>query len=553
MANPLDNVSQHSRQEMLDLQRELASRQLESVRLYRPNANQKPFHDDMASERIVLGGNRSGKTTAAMLEFAWAVTGTHPVEGKYPKENGTAVVVGADWRHIGMVCVRGLFKAGAFKIIQDAHTKEWRAYDPVADKARESEAKPSPPLIPPRMIKNISWVLKSAGYMQSCELTNGWQIYFFSSEGDPPQGYRAHLAWIDEDLSSESTWLAELQARLADYKGRLVWSATPHSKNDALFGLCERADKAAEEGHSNPKKFVLRFLDNEHISKEARALAVEQWAAQGEEVLRMRAEGEFTFDSVLMYGNFNMGIHGFSRRELPEGQIPADWCRYAAIDPGHAICAVMFAAVPPSGDFVLIYDELYIPNCSAVVFAEKFAAKLAGQPQFYAFIIDSHGARLTDIGGGKSPGQQYAEQLELLGVRSKATGSSFMHGSDDIMAGIESVRNAMHIRSKGTPYLRVLEGAMPNFIREIKRYKRQSTVVGGHSIVLDKPHPRSVSHLMDCMRYIFAADPKYHKPEVKAEVAWWEPWLAKRRRDRGEEASVVYLAPSSYTSQTYVA
>jgi allantoicase len=58
---------------------------------------------------------------------------------------------------------------------------------------------------------------------------------------------------------------------------------------------------------------------------------------------------------------------------------------------------------------------------------------------------------------------------------------------------------------------------------------------------------------MDCCRYIFAADPKYHKPEVKAEVAWWEPWLAKRRRERGEDASVVYLAPSSYTSQTYVA
>ena len=553
MNNPLDQVSQHSRQEMLDLQRELASRQLESVRLYRPNVNQQPFHNDMASERVVLGGNRSGKTTAAMLEFAWAVTGTHPVEGKYPKENGTAVVVGADWRHIGMVCVRGLFKSGAFKIIQDAHTKEWRAYDPVADKDREADAKPAPPLIPPRLIKNISWVLKSAGYMQSCELTNGWQIYFFSSEGDPPQGYRAHLAWIDEDLSSESTWLAELQARLADYKGRLIWSATPHSKNDALFGLCERADKAAEEGRDNPKKFVLRFLDNEHISKEARALAVEQWAAQGEEVLRMRAEGEFTFDSVLLYGNFNMGIHGYPRKELPDGQVPADWCRYAAVDPGHAICAVLFAAVPPSGDFVLMYDELYIPNCSAVVFAEKFAAKLAGQPQHYAFLIDSHGARLTDIGGGKSPGQQYSEQLEILGVRSKATGSSFMHGSDDVMSGIESVRNAMHIRSGGTPKLRVLEGALPNFIREIKRYKRQSTVIGGQSIVLDKPHPRSVSHLMDCLRYLMAADIKYHKPDVKAEAAWWEPWIARRRKERGEQEGVVYLAPSSYTSQTYVA
>lgn len=552
MSNPLDNVSQHGRAELLDLQRELAGRQLESVRLYRPNPNQQPFHDCMSSERVVLGGNRAGKTLSAMMEFAWAVTGTHPIEGKYPKESGTAVVVGADWRHIGMVCVKGLFKAGAFKIIKDVHTNEWRAYNPVADKDRADETKPAPPLIPPRMIKHTSWVLKSAGYMSSCELTNGWQIYFFSSEGDPPQGYRAHLAWIDEDLSSESTWLAELQARLADHRGRLVWSATPHSKNDALFGLCDRADRAAEAGHDNPKKFVLRFLDNEYISPEARALAVEQWAAQGEEVLRMRAEGEFTFDSILMYGGFNMGVHGFPRKELPDGQVPADWCRYAAIDPGHSICAVLLAAVPPSGDFVLLYDELYIPNCSAVVFAEKFASKLAGQPQCYAFIIDSHGARLTDIGGGKSPGQQYSEQLEILGVRSKATGSSFMHGSDDVMAGIESVRNAMHIRSGGTPRLRVLEGALPNFIREIARYKRQSTVVGGTTVVLDKPHPRSVSHLMDCMRYLMAADIRFHKVELQSEKPWWEDYIKKRRAARGEEANVVYLAANSYT-QTYVA
>jgi allantoicase len=111
----------------------------------------------------------------------------------------------------------------------------------------------------------------------------------------------------------------------------------------------------------------------------------------------------------------------------------------------------------------------------------------------------------------------------------------------------------MHIRANGTTKLRVLEGALPNFQREIKRYKRQSTVVGGQSIVLDKPHPRSVSHLMDCLRYLMAADIRYHKPEEKRESAWWEGWIAKRRRERGEESNVVYLAPSSYTSQTYVA
>jgi hypothetical protein len=553
MQNPLDNVSQHGRKEMMELQRELASRRLESVRLYKPNANQVAIHECESKEIIILGGNRSGKTTAALVELAWALTGTHPIEGRYPKEGGVALVVGAGWRHIGMTIYPGLLKAGKFDIIKDEKTGEWRAFDPDADKDRAADKKPAPPLIPPRMIKQTSWVLKSAGFLQSVELTNGWTLYCLSSEGEPPQGFRADIVLFDEDLSSESTWLAEMQARLADRRGRFIWSATPHSKNDALFGLCERAEKAAEQGLENPKLFRLRFLDNNFIPEESRKLLIEQWAAQGEEVLRMRAEGQFTYDSILMYPNFSMGIHGFPRKELPDGQVPESWCRYAAVDPGHAVCAVLFVAVPPSGDFVLLYDELYIPNANAILFAEKFAAKLAGQPQHYAFLIDSHGARLTDIGGGRSPGQQYSEQLEMLGIRSKATGSSFMHGSDDVMSGVESVRNAMHIRANGTTKLRVLEGALPNFQREIARYKRQSTVVGGTHIITDKPHPRSVSHLMDCCRYIFAADPKYHKPDVKHEKAWWEDWLKKRRAARGEEANVVYLAPSSYLTESYVA
>lgn len=733
MSNPLKGVSQHSQKELLELQRELASRQLEAVRLYRPNKNQEEIHTCPAKEIVILGGNRclsgdqelydpvldrtlrvdaidsdfhvlswdgsdvvvkaacrpfvkgfgdlyavtlsngqeirttlqhrvycgergwlsvsdahsqalplfpqptiegtclaesrlggrgcsgkaqgclggysqgqrpnesccaspwepptggnevyitalrligqgkiwditvedtecyfaggvlhhnSGKTTAALVELSWALTGAHPVEGRYPKENGVAIVVGAGWRHIGMTIYPGLFKAGKFDIIRDEATGEWRAFDPVKDADRAGEKKPAPPLIPPRMIKSMSWVLKSAGYLQSCELVNGWTLYCLSSEGEPPQGFRADLCLFDEDLTSESTWLAEMQARLADRRGRFIWSATPHSRNDALFGLCERADKAAEQGQENPKKFTLRFLDNNFIPEESRKLLIEQWASQGSEVLRMRAEGEFTYDSILMYPNFLMGVHGYRRSDLPDGVIPADWCRYAAIDPGHAICAVLFAAIPPSGDMVLLYDEIYLPNANAVLFAEKFHSKVAGQPQFYAFLIDSHGARLTDIGGGKSPGQQYSEQLELLGVRSKATGSSFMHGSDDVMAGIESVRNAMHIRPNGTPRLRILEGALPNFQREIARYKRQSTVVGGQTIITDKPHPRSVSHLMDCMRYLLAADIRYHKPEQVSDKPWWWDMVQKRRRQRGQQDGVVYLAPNTYATEIYVA
>ncbi len=174
------------------------------------------MHKCKASEVLVIGGNRSGKSLSTFMEDARAVTNQDPYS-KYPEKDGNLVIIGRDWKHIGMVVYPMLFKAGAFKIIRDEKTKEWRGYDPVADKARKEEAKPAPPMIPPRFIKKTSWLLKSANYIQSCELHNGWQIFFFSSEGDPPQGFQADRVHLDEDVANEQ-WLPEMQARLADRK-----------------------------------------------------------------------------------------------------------------------------------------------------------------------------------------------------------------------------------------------------------------------------------------------------------------------------------------------
>jgi hypothetical protein len=394
--------------------------------------------------------------------------------------------------------------------------------------------------------------MKSANQLQKMTLTNGWSVDLYSSEGEPFQGYSCDILWLDEDLTNDQAWVPEMQARLADRKGRLIWSAMPHSKNDSLLVLCERADRAAEEAVENPiiTKFVFRTLDNPAIDNEEKQKMVERWSAQGSDVLRMRAEGEFTFDSIMMYPSYSMTVHGLPRSELKEGVIPSDWTRFAVVDPGSQICAVLFAAIPPQGDKLVLYDELYIPHCNAVKFGDEFHKKVSGQ-SFYAFLIDSHGGRLRDIGGGRTPAEQYAAQLADRGVRSKATGSSFVPGSDDVMGGIESVRTAMHIRPNGTPFLRVLEGALPNFQREIKRYRRQSTTVGGQVIIGDRPHPRCISHLMDCLRYLCAYEPRYHAPEVVEEVPWWVEWKKKRDKANGGNG-VVYLAPSSYTSEVYV-
>jgi hypothetical protein len=518
--------------------------------LYQPTPKQWEFHQDLASEILVIGGNRSGKSLCTFVEDAWAATGTHPVKEKYPAEGGNLVIIGANWKHIGLVVVPYLFKSGAFKIIKDKATGKWRAYDPVLEPEREKEAKPAPPLIPPRMIKSMSWLLKSAGYLNSCELVNGWTINCFSSEGDPPQGFKAHRVHIDEDLNNEQ-WVPEMQARLADVKGRFNWSAMPHSKNEALIGLNERAERAEETDGKDIKRYVLRFLDNPHIDQDEKRKMVERWAAVGEDVLRQRSEGEFTTDSILVYPNFSMGIHGLERNALEGGVIPQNWCRYAVVDPGHAVTAVLFAAVPPDNSMVVAYDELYVRNCNAVIFGQEMRRKAEGTT-FYAFLIDAHGARLTDIGSGRSPQDQYTEQLAALNVRSQVTGASFIPGSDDIQAGLHAVRTMLHVRPDGTTRLRFLRGSVPNMEREMKRYKKKCAYIAGTTVVTDEPSKRGEFHLVDCLRYLCAYEPQYHAPAAHHVDPWWVDWKKRREKASGQ-SGVVYLAPASYTSETWVA
>lgn len=502
------------------------------------------MHECLAREVLVIGGNRSGKSLSTFVEDARAVTGQDP-HGKYPKENGVLAIVGKDLRHIGMVCYPLLFKAGAFKIIRDEQTKEWRAYNPDTDSHRLGESKPAPPLIPPRFVKSISWTLKSANYIQKAVLTTGWEIYFFSSEGDPVQGFAANRVHVDEDLGNES-WVSELQARLADRKGYFAWSAMPHSTNNALLSMKERADSEEAAGVPFPDivQFKLRLADNPHIDADEKLKLLKRWSASGDDVLRMRSEGEFITDSVLMYPNFDMRIHGMDRGDLPSGQIPNDWCRYAVIDPGHAVTAVMFAAVPPSEEYVLVYDQLYLRQCNATIFGDQFAKKV-GHNHFQAFLIDAHGGRLRDIGSGRLPVEQYTEQLIERGIKSQITGSSFLAGCDDVAARAEATRTMLHIRPNGTPQLRVLRHSLPDLERELKRYRKKVNYVAGVAIVTDQPVTRGDTHLCACLEYLCAFRPKYHQPPVQTEPdPWWVKWQADRRKRMGmNHAGYVYLGP----------
>lgn len=524
---------------------ELAQRRMAALRLYQPLPVQAEFHQSTARVRLARGSNRAGKTLCCAVEVARAVTGQDP-HGKYPKEDGIVCVVGEDFGRVGAVLWRNLGRAGAFRVIRDEKTNEWRSYRPwlPEDLNRKEQSRSAPPLIPQRMIADVSWESKAESIPSLVKLTNGWEIHFFSSGGKPPQGMKINLWWFDEEIVDEG-WYNELVARVVDLGGRGIWSATPQAGTDKLFELHEKAAKERLERPPEKRQveeFVILLDENPHISAEEKEVFSE---ALSDEERKVRIGGEFALLGYKMYPEFSMAVHGI---ELEPGP---DWCYYAYIDPGHSVCAVLFVAIPPPsltelGDMYLLYDELYLQQCNAHKFGDAFAAKCEGR-LFQAFIMDSNIAVYTEIGTGRNIMQQYSKELVDRRVTSVSTGSSFLLSSDNIDAGILAVRELMRVRQCGTPKVRVRKGRLPLFEYEVKRYHRKKTA----GVLTDKPDNKRANHLMDNLRYLAMHHPRWMKRPANRNVPS-QAVLAMRakakRNNRNKDGSFTQLGPNSSRS-----
>lgn len=529
-----EGMSSYKLRKLRRLYKMLLLRRIEAIRLYEPLPIQTQFHQSKAKRRIVRAGNRGGKTLMAAMELGMAVTGQHPYV-HYPKA-GRAYVVAKDGRAIGETLYPKLFKAGAFKIIRDSGTGQWRSFRPWEpdDKARESEAKPAPPIIPPRLVESVAWENKKESVPRKVVLRNGWEISFFTSGGKPPQGMDVDIVWFDEEIT-DPDWLPEMLARLLDRRGRFWWSATPQAGTDQFLMLSERAEE--QRGWKKPQveEFKFKTADNIHFSEEDRETLA---ADLTEEERAVRLEGEFAALGFLMYPEFSMKVHGV---DMPDG-IPADWARYASIDPGNQVCAVLFAAVPPPsfGDYVYFYDEIYIRNADIRKFGAAMKSKCQGQ-SIEAFIIDEHGSRRSEM-IGKTIRQQFSDELRRQDVASVRTKYGFWSGSDDVLGRTMAFRSWLRPRDSAPPKLRVVRGMLPNFEHEIKYYRRRKI----KNVVLDEPDARRNNHQMDNCGYLaHCRQLRYVKPKPAPKRA--PPALAylkekkNRKRQRSSESGSYVL------------
>jgi len=498
---PESDLSAWRAREIRRILAEKARRQAEALRLYEPLPSQHQFHLSKAGERIVRGSNRAGKTLAPAVEVARAVTGQDPWN-KYPKENGRWFCVAKDGKEVAQVMWRKLARAGAFRIIRDPVTNQWRAFRPLNqwDQENIDKSKPAPPLIPRRFIKSIAWENKKENQPSTVLLHNGWELNFFSSLGKPPHGSDIDGAWFDEEIV-DPDWYPEISARLLDRRGKFIWGATPQAGTEQLFGLHERAQE--EHGKEQPAvaEFVMRLRDNPHVSEEAKR----DFAAKlSEQEYEVRFEGEFALLSYKVFPEFDKFTYTSSWFD-----VPVDWTHYAVVDPGRQVCAVLFAAVPPPdrSDHVYLYDELYLRNCDAELFGQEMMHKTRGK-RFHAFVIDHQGGRMHEAGGGLTVETQYSAALKKYKVQSTATGYNFAWGNSDVHSGLEACRALLRKTRDEKPRLLVLSDKCPNFIWEMEHYRFKRV----KQQVTEDPENRGRVHLMACLRYLASYPPKYVKP-----------------------------------------
>ena len=526
MAEPLQN---ETARRIARVAKELQDRKTDALRMFRPMEQQVPFFISCAQERVLRGGNRSGKTMCAAIEFASAVTGIpvcdvfgNVMPFKWPRNKPLNTwVIGYDQNHIGKTMYRYLFMPGAFSIIRDEASGEWRAFNPITDEHRRSECRQAPPLIPSRLIdpKGWAWEDKANRVFSVCRLKNGTEIRAFSSKGHAAMGDSVDLIWIDEDIEHPEH-VREWEMRLPSVNGRLIWSAFPLSKNDALRDLHERAEREKHMDNPVVSETVIKFQDNAYISEQqvqARkdGMSEEEWKA--------RNDGEFSSESILMFPSFHIDTHGVPQRDerfddevdrllrQTNGVPPADWTRYLIVDPGHTLAAVMFAAVAPPdkfGELYYVYDELYLRLKSAEDMAKAVRLKTT-DVGYEAFIMDYRAGRQTPMGYSSTIMENYSKAFAAEGLKSRLTNSSFIWGSDDIENGNDCVRSWLRIQANGKPRLRIARH-LEAMKFEFARYRKQ--VVG--NLVKEKQVDRD-NHLMSCLRYFSAYQPEWHPPIIE--------------------------------------
>jgi len=369
------------------------------------------FHKSGAKIRLLLGGNRSGKSEAGILEDIWTATGTHPYWRWKTPNHGW--IISLD-----------------FPTSRDVIESKLRRW------------------LPQEMVKR--WCTPDD---RTIYLTNGSTIGLRSCDQDIEKfgGSAKHWIHFDEEPRGERGHkiYEECLMRLMDYKGRCWFTLTP------VFGMSWTYDELYERAaidkdidfveiatYENP------YIDKDWLDATARKL--------GKEEADIRLYGKYIQLSGLVYKEFQKDVN-----IIKPFDIPVDWKRYRGIDHGinHPEACVWIALSPQ--EEIYVYEEYYESgktikeNCEAIKI-------ITGADKIEWTAIDPS-TEARDPQTGLTNRKEYLNN----GIVTRA-------GRTERHAGINYIKQLLNVNPvSGRPTLFIFNTCY-NLIKEFQRYRWKS-------------------------------------------------------------------------------
>jgi phage terminase large subunit-like protein len=440
----LASLSTEDRREVEKALAELDTiRVLDPLQFFYPHEKQVQYLSSFDPLKAFLGGNRSGKTTAGIVDDIIQTVDRdslpdHLKPYKKWEPPFYCRIVAPDF----VSTMEGVI----FQKI-----KEWA---------------------PKAQLKGGSWETAYDKQRRLLRWENGswWQFLTFEQDLDKHSGAALHRVHFDEEPPEDIR--AECQMRLIDYGGDELFTMTP------LMGMTWMFDKVWERRHLEGYTVVqVDMDDNPHLNQDAKTRLLE---GLSEEERKARKEGRFVHFAGMVFPEFRDSYHTV---DPPDPRTVRDQSVVVGIDPGIRWTGICFVAFDDE-NYALVFDELFLEQKTVPEVAEEIRSRLATwgvTPDFY--VIDPSARNRTQI------------NADAVEAEFQRHGIFAVHGQNDRESGILTIKR----RLQSDPPSLLVSTACKELIYEFGRYRIDPKASQKDSSAFEVV--KVDDHVLDAMRY----------------------------------------------------
>lgn len=468
---------------------------------------QKRFVDSLSREKVAEGGNRSGKTWTACVDFLLDALGIHPTR-TWPPPGPVPVGGWGSWR--------GWFATTSYKKFSESAWPHFKRLLLYANEKLPTSGRS-------RRILNIAWetkypevpsyirVARDDGYVGEIWLKS------YSQNTDEFAGASVDKLLFDEE-GPEKIY-EEAQPRVVERGGQICVAATPVLGKKWLARLRRNAMTGASD--VSHERFPMK--ENPALPKDE-VLKLEQSLAHAPQLLKLRMEG---FPVSMEGCVYNDEIFTPAHVVRDEFRIPPGWTRFRWIDPGWRNTGCLWFAVSPKQEDIVCYRDYLGHNKTIGENADQIR-RMSGNEQYSKTWIDRyycekheevHGLKIFDL--WRRAGVACQKSVEI-----------------GVIPAIELVWALLKQRAGPNgerPRFRVMSWCS-HFLEEREAYHWPE--VSERELVsekLENPVAQD-NHLMDCWKGFVACRPQWVAPAAPMPPKGTDGYtLWKDRRDALEE------------------